>query len=599
MLDIIKEKSNNIGSLCAFLRKNSEYLDEINRNIPSEIINFQLCEKVYYYLNEIKNPLFCSCGDHRSFIGFGSGYRTSCGKKKCFVRNRKETCLLKYGVDNPKKSKDIQKKEQENILSKWGGSHFMKNIEIKDKFNSTMIQNYGNPWAQQSREIREKSFESWRNNPNREEIIKKRSDSIRNKNEDEKGEILSKRRTSLIQNWGSVENFYDHVQDKIRENSLVKYSVDHHLSHPDVINKRINSYIQTKNDKIKDSLPIGISFVSKVWNENKTDIVISLKCDKCNNGFEINRQFLSFRISNQKEICLICNPVLSGKSGMEIELQNFISENYNGEVIKNSKNITDGELDIYLPDLKLAIEFNGLFWHSSEFKESTYHLNKTIKCNDLGIDLIHIWEDDWVYKSDIVKSIILNKLNKSNKIGARKCSIRNLTNDEYRDFLIKNHIQGHVGALIKIGLIFDNEIVGVMSFGNLRKSLGQKSKNGHYELLRFANKLGYVVVGGASKLFKYFIKNYTPLSIISYSDRSRSNGNLYKKLGFDFIKHSDPNYYYIIDEVRKHRFNFRKDKLVKMGEDPNLTEIEIMKNKKINRIFDCGSDKWEFIKINY
>ena len=133
-----------------------------------------------------------------------------------------------------------------------------------------------------------------------------------------------------------------------------------------------------------------------------------------------------------------------------------------------------------------------------------------------------------------------------------------------------------------------------MTFGSLRKSLGQKSIDDNYEMLRFCNKLNTTVVGGASKLFKYFLNNYDVKEITSYSDNSRGIGNLYTKLGFEFSHNSLPNYYYIINSVRKHRFNYRKNKLIREGGDPNKTEVQIMNEKGYFRIFDCGSKKWIF-----
>jgi hypothetical protein len=131
-----------------------------------------------------------------------------------------------------------------------------------------------------------------------------------------------------------------------------------------------------------------------------------------------------------------------------------------------------------------------------------------------------------------------------------------------------------------------------MTFGRLRKSLGQRSKEDTYELLRFCNKLNTNVVGGASKLLKYFEMKYKPIEIISYSDNSRSNGDLYEKIGFKLSHDTVPNYYWVIDGIRKHRFNYRKDKLVKEGHDINKTEIEIMSELGYYRIFDSGSKKW-------
>jgi hypothetical protein len=136
-----------------------------------------------------------------------------------------------------------------------------------------------------------------------------------------------------------------------------------------------------------------------------------------------------------------------------------------------------------------------------------------------------------------------------------------------------------------------------MTFGNLRKNLGNNSKKGNYELLRFCNSINITVIGGASKLFKYFLSNYTDvIQIISYADRCWSNGNLYRKLGFELDSITEPNYYYIIDNIRRNRYNYRKDKLISMGYDKNKSENTIMREIGYNRIYDCGSLKFIFNK---
>ena len=163
-------------------------------------------------------------------------------------------------------------------------------------------------------------------------------------------------------------------------------------------------------------------------------------------------------------------------------------------------------------------------------------------------------------------------------------------------FLNNNHIQGFMGSKIKIGLFYNNELVSLMTFGNLRKSMGQKKLEGSYEMLRFCNKLNINVIGGASKLFKYFIRNYNPIEVISYADRSWSKGNLYEKLGFSMEYKTKPNYYYIINGVREYRFNYRKDILVKQGFNENKTEHQIMLERKIYRIYNTGNYKFEIIK---
>jgi hypothetical protein len=246
-------------------------------------------------------------------------------------------------------------------------------------------------------------------------------------------------------------------------------------------------------------------------------------------------------------------------------------------------------VDIYIPDYKLAIEFNGLYWHSEYSKTKDYHLNKTLLCKDKGIQLIHIWEDDWLNRKDVFKSILLNKLSKiDNRIFARKCKIEELNNETTSLFLNNNHIQGYSNFSNSYGLYYNGELVSLMSFG-YRATNGKKE----YELIRFCNKLNTSVIGAASKLFSYFIKKNTNIDmIISYADISIFDGDIYTKLGFKYSHRSAINYWWVVKGIRKHRFNYNKSKLVKMGYDPLKTEVEIMHEIGNYRIYGCGQDKY-------
>lgn len=287
-------------------------------------------------------------------------------------------------------------------------------------------------------------------------------------------------------------------------------------------------------------------------------------------------------------------------SKTELEIFQFVKNNCDHNVLHNDNLLLGQELDIYIPELKLAIEFNGIFWHSDKFRDKKYHLNKTELCEKQGVQLIQIWEDDWKYKKEIVKSMILNKLGKiKNKIFARKCDIKEINdNILVKNFLINNHLQGFVGSKIKLGLFYQNELVSLMTFGQQRKSMGSKASENIFELLRFCNKLNINIVGGASKLFNYFIKNYNPKEIITYADRCWSNGNMYLKLGFNFMKKTKPNYNYFDRKLIKYnRFNFRKDILVKNGFDPMKSEFEIMDTLLFYRVFNSGNLKFIFKPI--
>jgi hypothetical protein len=246
------------------------------------------------------------------------------------------------------------------------------------------------------------------------------------------------------------------------------------------------------------------------------------------------------------------------------------------------------EIDIFIPSHNLAIEFNGLYYHSDSFKPNDYHLNKTLDCESKGIHLIHIFEDEWDYKREIVKSRIKNLLKISEqKIYARKCSIKHVPTKQKTQFLNDNHIQGSVGSIINLGLYHNEELVSILTFSKGRNIL--KGDKYEYELIRFCNKLNSNVVGGASKLLNYFVENYKPKEIISYADIRWSNGNLYSKMGFNLIGRSSPNYYYILNRRRTIRLKFKKHILVSEGYDKSLSESEIMLKRGIYRIFDCGN----------
>ena len=278
-----------------------------------------------------------------------------------------------------------------------------------------------------------------------------------------------------------------------------------------------------------------------------------------------------------------------------MDLYDFINENYHGKIEKKNRKILGGkEIDIFLPELKTGFEFNGIYYHSEIFKTKEEVMEKKNICEKVGVKLITVWEDDWEYKKNIVKSRILNILNKSRKIYARKCEVREASASEERKFLDQNHIQGWCPSSIKIGLYFESELVSIMTFGGYRIALGKKSKEGEYELLRFCNSLNTTVIGGASKIFKEFIKKFRPLKILSYQNNSWNTGNLYENLGFKKTGLTAQNYYWCKGNVRFNRYNFRKDKLVKEGFDQNLTENDIMIERGYYKSWDMGNVKWEY-----
>lgn len=316
------------------------------------------------------------------------------------------------------------------------------------------------------------------------------------------------------------------------------------------------------------------------------------KCKTCGKTFTTAYYNVYNRCVHHRTICIYCSPLVSGTSSQEKEIIEYLSTIVNpAEILTRDRTMLSNarELDIVLPNYKLAIEFDGLYWHSEEYKANEYHVNKTEDCEKNGFQLIHVFQDEWLDKQEIVKSRLKGLLHENDRIFARKCDVRQIDFATTKLFLDECHIQGSCMSKYNYGLYHNNELVSVMTFGKSRFS------DNEFELLRFCNKLYTNVIGGASKLFQHFLKDHSEIrEVTSYADRRWSIGNLYEKIGFTRISVTKPSYFYIKDGHRENRFNYQKHDLVKAGFDPSKTEHEIMLERKIYRIYDCGTIKYVY-----
>jgi hypothetical protein len=351
---------------------------------------------------------------------------------------------------------------------------------------------------------------------------------------------------------------------------------------------KIKTAKETFHDKAYKIHGLKYGYKKSAYSQAREKIIIT--CDKHGDFSQTPNDHLSGRG------CLYCS---MQETKPELEIKKFLTENAI-KFIENDRKILNGrEIDIFIPEHNLGIEYNGLYWHCDLFKEKAYHRNKTDLAVKNDVHLIQIFEDEWINKENIVKSIIKSKIGLyQHKIYARKCSVDFIDDNKIvRTFLNENHIQGFVGSKIKIGLYYQGELVSLMTFGKKRRSLGDKSKSdGEYEMLRYCNKINTTVVGGAGKLFNFFLKNLNPNKVITYADKRYFSGDLYRQLGFKFIGHTKPNYFYFKKRelVREHRYKYRKDVLVRQGFSSNQTEEEIMRKRKYLKIFDAGHMKFEY-----
>jgi len=383
----------------------------------------------------------------------------------------------------------------------------------------------------------------------------------------------------------------------------------------------------------KNKIKVTAKFLNKK-NINIERNKYGIKCEICGKYFKtISSTHLKLHNITQKEykrkykkslICKKTSKILSlhmtemnkhmvhtRHSKPENEIRDFLRE-HGLNIVQGNRKILDGkEIDLLEENLKIGIEHNGNIHHTEIFggKDKYYHLNKLLLANSKGYNLLHIFQDEWEYKQDIVKYKLLHIFKKSNAkiIYARKCILKdNIDIHEKNEFLINNHIQGKNNSKTNIGAYYNNELVAIMSLDSKRNMSKSKSHTENtWELTRFCVKNGYIISGIADRLLKLFIKLYNPKNIISFADRRwtmNKDNNIYTKLGFNFIKILKPDYSYYnydIDEYKRfHKFGFGKKQLKKKFPeiyDDSKTEWQMMQELGYDRIWDCGKFKYELI----
>lgn len=330
--------------------------------------------------------------------------------------------------------------------------------------------------------------------------------------------------------------------------------------------------------------------------------ILNIKHLTCNNEYSYDIYYQgSFK-------CPKCYPI---RSKVQYEIYEFVKNTCNYDVIYNNRQtIKPFEIDILVQakDKTIGIEYNSQMFHSfgkhqykifdnfNEFKNLKYKDYEKYKLGvQNGIQILNIFSSEWLNESKqkIWKSIIKSKLNcVKNKIYARNCVLKEVPRNEAQEFLEKNHLQGYVNSSIRLGLYYNGKLVSLMTFGKPRRNCWKGQNN--YELLRFCSLTDYLVIGAASKLLKHFEKHYKPNLLVSYANCRWSDGNLYERLGFEFLYNTKPNYFYFKPNDSNEllsREKFQKYKLKTMLEnfDKNLTEIENMINNGYRIIFDYGN----------
>lgn len=573
--DLLKKilENNKNNYMCVIKAKYPHLIDWINDSTPLlQSGTYSMKTKIYWVLNDLHDfPLCRKCGKPmigKNVISTTEGYHESCSVKCASGRQEriqkiKNTCLEKYGVSNYTKTQEFQSKSKETCMKKYGVPYSFQSDNNKDKSRATCIERYGTASCMQN-------------------------ESIQNK----------VKQTNL-KKYG-VDNVFKSkkMQARIRNTLAEKYGADSPMKVQEIKEKacRLTNLSKLERSWYHNILgdPYSIPDFDRQFfiDHYSRDFEFEFICKKCGS------KFTSSHYDGVHSRCKKCYPNTS--SFEEKEIAEYIRTIYDGELVENSKNIIHPyELDIYIPSKKIAFEFDGLYWHSSQVlglkgKASDYHLKKTEICESNGIRLIHIFEDEWRYKKEIVKRMICDILQSGlHGILPKLYEIKEIDQKTCKDFIDANHVLGYVNSSARLGMFVKDRLVSAMMFCQRRVSTGSRPESGKFELVRFCSLQDYDRLFCATKMLENFQKNYSPVEITAYSDRRWNNGRTLTKLGFVLDHVSKPSYWYIDNQClrRYHRFEFRKSlqpsKLEKF--DTNLTEKENMEANGYRTVYDCGS----------
>lgn len=647
---------NKICALCGkeFTPRNNTQVVCDNKHSRNCIICgklFDLEKWRHLSLNEIPQTCSRECATKLRFKD-GNPFTNPESREKA-----KKTLLEKYGVEHPMHSDEIKAKLDATMQDKYGVKRFPqlkeaykeKSIQTnrekfgadwksqtedwKFKTEATLMKHYGvtNPF--QSKELREKGLANYQ--------AKTGYDMPQHN-----PEVIAKTKQTNLDRFG-VECPMNNpeIYEQIKQTMIDKYGAPYVLQSPELVEKiqatnkeRYGYPVATQNPEIQQKIAktmqerYGVEHWNESWEYRKSVMTDPTKIEEwksfladpdayvashfesipnyreLEDALGVNATTIQAHLGSLDKMYLV-KYTLSYAEDELLDMLHNIDPNMN---IKqhNRQLIKPYEVDVFLPDYNIAIEMNPTGTHNSSIgsHESgstppSYHKMKTDLCEKNGVFLFHIFGYEWSHKKNIIESMLRNLTgNNLEKIYARKCEIRGVPGKDAFDFLQKNHRQGGVHSKIRLGLYYNNELVSLMTFGKMRNTmgLGNEDLSDCWELVRFCNKLNTSVIGGASKLFTYFVRQYTPIRVRSFSDRAHTRGTLYQTLGFTEVSRSNENYVWVNTKDNKaySRVNAQKHNLKKFFKDNTIdltrTEKEIMEAHGYVQVYDSGTITWQW-----
>lgn len=468
--------------------------------------------------SDIQITAICDCGKETS-LKLSKYYinKNRCGFygcKACSIKKREILSMERHGVSNPGKLQSVKDKFENTIYERYGRRKLSHIEEFKEKAIQTNLDKRGVKYALSSKEVRDKGKET----------LKK---------------IYGVEHYSKTEE--SKENMREIWRNKTDEEMKIRYDKSKETSY---INYGVSSYSKTEKHRILSSKLFSnkenvfnrtksrLDNIINEWNillEDKFEIIeyvynsYMIKDLTTNDIFEISTDNLWYRYNSNLSLNTILFPIDTKQSIMEKMIISFLRED--NEVIEGDRTLLGNgkEVDIYLPKHRFGIEIDGLYWHSNLYKPYDYHINKTLLAKHNVIDLMHIYDSDWIRNEDIVKSYINNYLGKNIDILFENCELKEILYDEATQFFNKNCLMKIDNSDDNKGLYIGDVLYGVYNI------------NGSY--IRFCNKIGFNILNIES------IKNFYNIDLIMvFENRLLDYKNIKK---YKSLKISEPNIFYL------------------------------------------------------
>lgn len=475
----------------------------------------------------------------------------------------KQTSLLRYGVDNPAQSTDARKKIQasaiatadsrmkkvkETCVKRYGVDNVNRLDCVKEKKKQTTQQRYSHDSYFQTPEFRKQK--------NTALMTKYGVDNI-----SKLGSTIEKIKATKQQRYGNASyNNRSGAQHTMQQ----RYGAHHSQAH---------------------------------WSYNTRDCLSDPeKLSKFVQGLPLNYAATQLNIAPTTLRNTVYRHNIHSHLSRVNQYEQFVQEILDQagiEYTRNDRTVLDGlELDFVIPSKNIAIEINGIYWHSELMgKHKHYHVWKTQQCKQQGLQLLHLWDYQFDKNAQLIKSMILNRLGIHNtRVYARSTQLVLLTREAHNKFLTENHLSGTINSSIRYGLEHKGKLVAAMSFGKSR------FKANEIEMYRFAVLANHSVPGAAGKMFAGFLQQHNASKVISFADRDISQGGVYTALGFKQVAQIPPSYRYFKNRKIYNRLHFQKHKLKNILPyyDSALTEWQNMQLNGYNRFWNTGQLKYEY-----